>query len=247
MMKNLLKLSAVALIAAPLSAARADLVFINAVTIGGTGLGAVNTVLTVQSPANTTTEQGCVGLNSTGTADVIGNFTNAGCTAAVNGDVKTGASQTQTRTLTDAGITSGSNFAILFNASEPGGNGISLDGLVANFYSSTGTLLMSAVYTGTNPLNFPTTFTGTGNTGEMFALNATEAAQLQALITANGLSNIHVGLSVAAGNPLEATGGNETLFIFNSGVASVVPEPSTTVLMATGLFGLVGFVRRRRS
>jgi hypothetical protein len=245
MTKNLLSLSAVALLAAPISVARADLVFISPVTIGGTGLGAVNTVLTIQSQGNNTTEQGCVGLS--GGADVIGNFSNSGCTAAANTDVKTGASQTQTRTLLEAGVTTGSNFAILFNPSEPGGDGISLDGLVATFYSNTGTILMTAVYTGTNPLNFPTTDTGTGNTGFEFTLNATEAAALQALITANGVGNIHVGLAGSAGNPLAATGGNETFFVFNSGLASTVPEPSTTVLMATGLLGLAGFVRRRRS
>jgi hypothetical protein len=245
MTKNLMRLSAVALLIAPLGVARADLVFIGPATIGGTGLGAVNTVLTIQSQANGTTEQGCVGFN--GVTDVIGNFSNADCAAAVDGDIKTGASQTQTRTLSEAGITSGSNFAILFNPSEPGGDGISLDGLVANFYSSAGNLLMTAVYTGTNPLNFPTTETGTGNTGFEFALNGTEAAQLQTLINANGLSNIHVGLAGSAGNPLAATGGLETFFIFNSGLATITPEPSTTVLTATGLFALAGFIRRRRS
>jgi hypothetical protein len=242
MTKNLLRLSAVALLAAPVSVARADLIFIAPVTIGGTGLGAVNTVLTIQ---HSPTEQGCVGF--TGVTDVIGNFSNAGCTAAANTDVKTGASQTQTRTLSEAGVTTGSSFAILFNPDQPGGAGISLDGLVAGFYSSTGTLLMTAVYTGTNPLNFPTTETGIGKSGFEFALNATEASQLQGLISTNGLANIHVGLAASAGLPLDAAGGPETFFIFNRQLATVVPEPSTTVLMATGLFALAGFVRRRRS
>lgn len=245
MINRLLKVSALGMLAMPFAAARADLVFGGIVTVGGTGLGTVNTVLTIQ---DNPTEQGCVGYTSGG--DVTGNFTTSnqsGCTAGTNTDVKTGSSQTQTRSLTDAGITSGSNFAILFNAAEPSGNSISLDGLVASFYNATtGALLFSAVYTGTNPLNFPTTQTGTGNTGALFTLNSTEAAQLQSFITSLGAANVRVGLGASAGNPNSAEGGNETFFIFNSGAATVVPEPSTVVLTASGLLGMVGVIRRRR-
>lgn len=245
MMKQLMRLSALGMLAVPFAAARADLVFGGIVTVGGTGLGTVNTVLTIQ---NSPTEQGCVGFSAGG--DVIGNFTTAsqsGCPSGVNTDVKTGASQTQTRSLSDASITSGSNFAILFNAVEPSGNSISLDGLVATFYNgTTGALLFSAVYTGTNPLTFPTTQTGTGNTGALFTLNAAEAAQLQSFITTLGVGNVRVGLGASAGTPANSEGGNETFFIFNNGLATVVPEPSTVVLTASGMLGLAGFVRRRR-
>lgn len=245
MTKQLMRLSALAMLAVPFATARADLVYGGIVTVGGTGLGTVNTVLTIQ---NSPTEQGCVGYSAGG--DVIGNFSTSnqsGCPSATNTDVKTGASQTQTRSLLDAGVTAGSNFAILFNAVEPSGNSISLDGLVATFYNgTTGALLFSAVYTGLNPLTFPTTQTGTGNTGAEFTLNAAEAAQLQGFINTLGLGNVRVGLGASAGVPETAAGGNETFFIFNSGAATVVPEPSTMVLTAGGMLGLVGFVRRRR-
>lgn len=242
MMRYPLKLSVLALLAAPFAVARADLVFMGTVTVGGTGLGAVNTVLTIQSTANNTTEQGCVGDSPTG--DVIGLFQATGCTAATSPDVKTGASQTQTRTLSEAGITSASNFAILLNAAEPSGDAISLTTLVANFYNATtGQLIYTATYKGV-PQLFPSTETGTGNTGFGFTLDATQAGQLATIIAANGgLTNVSVGLATSLS---QATGGNETFFIFNSGNASVVPEPSTIVLTASGLFGLAGFVRRRR-
>lgn len=245
MMKHLLKVSALGLVVMPFAVARADLVFGGIVTVGGTGLGTVNTVLTIQ---NNPTEAGCVGFTSGG--DVTGTFTSSsqsGCTSGTDTDIKTGASQTQTRTLADASVTSGSNFSILFNAVEPSGNSISLDGLVATFYNATtGAVLFSAVYTGTNPLNFPSTQTGTGNTGAEFHLNSTEAAELQGFINTLGTGGIRVGLGASAGNPNPAEGGNETFFIFNSGAATVVPEPSTVVLTASGMLGLVGFVRRRR-
>jgi len=223
--------------------ARADLVYIGTVTVGGTGLGTVNTVLTLTSTANNTTEQGCVGRGAA--ADFIGSTAVGACVAGATTDVQTGASQTQTRTLAEAGVTTGANFAILFNAVEPAGNEITLNSLSATFYSLTGTVLYTATYTAA-PINFLSTQTGTGNTGEAFTLNAAQAAILQGLINTNTAAGIRVGLSTKAGDPLAATGGHETYFIFNSGLATVTPEPSTVALVATGLVGLVGFVRRRR-
>jgi hypothetical protein len=221
--------------------ARADLVLVGTVTIGGTGLGTVNTVLTLTSPGASSNEQGCVGRGAA--ADFIGPTPVGNCVVGPAPDVQTGASQTQTRSLAEAGITTGANFALLLNAVEPGGNSITLNSLTVTFYSPTGTVLHTAPYLGA-PHDFPTTQTGTGNTGEMFVLNAAEAATLQGFITAVGAGNVRVGISTALSN---ATGGPETYFIFNSGIATVTPEPSTVVLMATGLVGLVGFVRRRRA
>jgi len=245
MMKYPLKLSVLALLAAPMAVARADLVLVPGITVvGGTGLGTVSTVLTISSQGSSTTEQGCVGFSAGG--DVTGTFLNpvVGCSAATNGDVLHGASQTLTRTLAEAGITSASNFAILLNAAEPGGNDITLTGLVANFYNSGGALIFSAVYTGA-PINFPSTEVGTGNSGFAFSLTPTQAAALQTQIGLNGgLAGVRVGLGASLSN---ATGGNETFFIFNAAAGTVTPEPSTIVLTASGLIGLVGFVRRRRA
>ena len=240
----LLKRTTVALAAvATLGAgtARADLVLIGTVTVGGTGLGAVNTVLTLTSPGASSNEQGCVGRGAV--TDFIGSTAVGNCVAGPAPDVQTGASQTQTRSLAEAGITTGANFALLLNAVEPAGNSITLNSLTVTFYSPTGGVLHTATYLGA-PHDFPTTQMGTGNTGEMFVLSAGQAATLQTLITANGAANIRVGISTALS---AATGGPDTYFIFNNGAATVTPEPSTVVLMATGLVGLVGFVRRRRA
>ena len=242
MRKLLHTLAAAGLVATPCVAARADLILVSPdiVTLGGTGLGAVNTVLTFQASGSATTEAGCVSFN--GTTDVTGSSVSGGVCSGSSDDVKTGASQTQTRTLAEAGITSGSNFTVFFNAAEPSGNSITLNTLVASFYGADGTLLHSASFSG--PHTFDPTATGTGNTGYLFALNSSEAATLQTFINNMGTQNIRVGIAASAA---DAAGGNETFFVFNSeGPSSAVPEPSTVALMATGLFGIAGVARRRR-
>jgi len=240
MQKTLLRLSAVALLAAPFGTARANLVLVGPATIGGTGLGAVNTILTI---ANTPSELGCVSWNGSTTVEGATLLANGQCTGT--GD-QNGLNQAQN--LGATGVTSGSNFAILFNPAEPGNDaGVTLNTMTAVFYSSTGTEIYRA--STTQAFNFSAIDAGTGNSGYEFILDAAQAAALQAAITAaGGVNNVWVGLAVTAGSPgaLASNGAHETFFIFNSGIATVVPEPSTTALLATGLFGLIGVVRRRR-
>ncbi len=228
-------LSAAVLLSLPLSTARANLVLAGPDPIGGTGIGAVNTILTIQSTGNATTEAGCVAFGGG-----LGSMFSGGACIGSSANVKTGASQTQTRTLLETGVTSAANFGIVFNANEPAGNSINLDALTATFYSSTGVVLFQA--STTVSYTFLNTNTGTGNSGFLFVL---DAAQQVAATTAGAFnsSNNVIGLSASAS---DATGGNETFFVANTGKVSVVPEPSTYALMAVGLAGMFGFARRRR-
>jgi len=242
MKKNLLKFSAVALLAAPFGVARAELVYNGLVDLGGTGLGAVNTILTI---ANTPTEHGCVSWNGTTTVEGATVSGTGACTGT--GD-ENGLNSTQLLSVT--GVTAGSNFAILFNPAEPGNDqSLTLNTLTALFYNNAGTLIYSAnLQAPDQNRTFNSADQGTGNTGFEFILSQPEASALQAFITSLGTGNIHVGLASSLGSPVTSDGAHETFFVFNSGLAtSVTPEPSTVVLTATGLFGLVGFVRRRRS
>ena len=213
------------------SSANASLTMLAAEDFPGTGLGTVNTILTIQSPANTSTENGLVTWN--GTADVI-----SGATAL------TGASQTLTRSLTDLGITSAANLRVVFNAAEPGGDAITLNSLTLTIYNANGTTFFTAPLD--HPYDFANTQTGTGNSGFVFGLTSQEAGQLQTLLNPLGgnFSSLRAGLGAAASN---ATGGNETFFIANSTALppTAIPEPETYAMILAGL-GMLGFIARRR-
>ena len=214
-------------------AASATLVLQGPQDFQGTGLGTVNTILTIQSPGSSSFEAGAVGRSPGGATDVI------------SGDAKTGASQTQTRSVSSLGLTSAADIRVVFNALEPGNadQSISLTNLQLSIYNPSGGLLFnSGVFT---PVNFADTFTGAGNSGFVFALDSAQAAAAQAAaFSGGGFGSNLIGLTAAASN---ATGGLETFFVASGGgaVTTPVPEPETYALMLAGL-GALGFVAKRR-
>jgi len=136
---------------------------------------------------------------------------------------------------------------VVFNASEPGGDAITLNGLTLMIFNANGTTFFTAPLDQT--YNFANTQTGTGNSGFVFGLNGTETTQLQSLLNPLGgnFSSLRAGLVAVASN---ATGGNETFFVANSTALppTAIPEPESYAMMLAGL-GLLGFIagRRRRS
>jgi len=204
------------------TAANASLVLVSPTDVNGAGLGAVNTVLTITSPANTTTETGSVGLNTSGVQVTSGNTQ----------------AQTQVRSLSTVGVNSASSLRVVFNASEPGGDSINLNNLVLTIYSPTGTpLFNSGAFTGQT---FANTQTGTGNAGFVFALDAAQQAQATTAGAFSSTNNV-IGLSASAS---DATGGLETFFVAPS-ITAAVPEPETYGMLLSGL-GLLGFIASRR-
>ena len=93
--------------------AQASLVLVSPENFQGSGLGSVNSILTMSSPGNSSTETAAVGLNPGGTQFITG----------VAG---TGASQTQVRSISSPGVGSAADLRVVFNATEPHGanNGI---------------------------------------------------------------------------------------------------------------------------
>lgn len=203
--------------------ANASLVLVSPTDVNGAGLGAVNTVLTLTSPANSTTETASVGLNSSGAQVITGDAQN----------------QTQVRSLSTIGVNSAASLRVVLNASEPGGDGINLNNLVLNIFSPTGTLLFtSGAFV---PQIFASTQTGVGNAGFVFGLDAAQQTQATNAGAFASTGNI-VGLSASLSN---ATGGLETFFVAPS-ITAAVPEPETYGMLLAGL-GLLGFVARRRT
>lgn len=210
------------------SSSYASLIQIAPENFQGTGLGSVNTILTIQE---TGIETGSVSFN--GVSDVI------------TGDAKKGNSQTQTRSISQLGVTSASSLRVVFNAIEAGNDGtsISLDNLQLNIYSANGTLLFNS---GTfQPKLFSNTLTGAGNSGFVFALDTQQAAAAQLLAFTGSFGTNRVGLSATASL---AAGGPETFFVANSmnggGLPAAVPEPSTVALLGLSLLGFAAARRR---
>ena len=244
----------------------ASVVFVGPVDLGGTGLGAVTTVLTITSPGNSTIETGCVAPSGSGS-------TTSGCGFS-NTQVQ---SQFGTPSLAAAGIGTASDLRIVFNASEPGNaRDIMLNNLVLTLYSGANTF--SASLNPAGGILFPNTQSGTGNSGYVFALSSPglcaampggcpsgndmgEAAAAQTFIDNNGgATNVRIGLGASAGNASggagSATGGLETFFVGsvatlggpgsggNSGES--VPEPVEMLLVGTGLIGLASLRHAKR-
>jgi hypothetical protein len=236
------------LTAAASANSQASLILLGTTPISGAGLGNVNTVLTLQSPAALTTEAGCV---LPGATAGVGTQCAAFGTGFTGGTVLSGTSQIGSPTLGTLGIIDAANLRIILNATEPAGNPITVEQLALNLYS--GTTLLGTTHTLLNntAVTIPNTITGVGQAGFAFGLNAAEVTAVNnqlAGLTAPQRAAVQLTLAAQLSG---AEGGPDT---FSAAAATggtpigetVVPEPATMALVGSALLGGVILRRKRR-
>ena len=238
--------SAAAMIASPASA---SLVYDPlATSLLGQGFGNVPRDLTIQANGRAgPTESGCVGVASGGTIT----FGGSACipdasvhlgngVTNVGGDEPPPLADNQKYgipTVASLGWASAADIGLLFNATDPGGNGVSVLDITLKFYNSAGTLL--GAIDGQQP--FSATDVGNGGAGFIFDVDAAQQAYVNGILGGGG--TIYVALESTIGS---AEGGPESWTIFNlHNPPPPVPEPATWALMLLG-FGGIGMAMRRR-
>jgi hypothetical protein len=225
----------------------ADLIYVTGTPTTGTGLGAVNTVVTVQDngsgPRQNGTESGCVTYS--------GNNANPtfSCSQGLQGGDNTAINKTYF--LSDiAGLTSASQLGLVVNISEgaPDNTAILTD-LYLSLFNTTSALTQFFSYTGPDlPL------LGSGGIGQSgfhrFILDDVQANQASAFCPVLANCVLGAGVQFAEGTT-QAT--PETVYVKaferddgsgNPG-GTPIPEPGSIVLLGAGALAITSLRRRR--
>lgn len=235
-------LAAAALFAATASS-HASLIYTGVVNDTGTGIGQVNTILTL----NNDNQPVIRGNPNPNYGMTTGAVFRTGSGDGTSGNVQSnGNSQVHNATWSfgELNVTQASQLVIVFNPVEPGNaqdNSVRLESLVLSIYTDDGDLLWdSGAFA---PITFPTSETGTGRSGYAFSLDAEQAGLAQPFLAE--LNRIGLSASLSGAN-----GGPDTFFVRvldeGEGPGNEVPEPGSVALLGLGIAGMTALRRRQR-
>lgn len=231
-----------AILVATAPPASADLIFNPGLNTPGTGLGAVQTLVTLQDGSgqpgtvgNNSLESGCVSYNLGNLASPT--FT---CQSGLQGGDNQAINNVY-RLNTVTGLTAAGNLAVVVNINEPGNDDQATltDLYLALFDFTTGATLATFNYTDVDMVLTETG--GVGNSGHYrFTLDSSQ--MLAANAACPVLSNCVVGGGVQF-LLLSTAGGLETMYVQSVDGGVPLPEPAAPSLLVLGLVG-VWFARR---
>jgi hypothetical protein len=206
--------------------ASAHLISTGPVSLHGTGLGNVDTILELHDTgkgggefADHTTEAGDISPLG---IDKLPALTGGG-----RPDDATGKSTL--RTFGSLGITKASDFHLVFNPAEPGGDSITLKALRLTVYDGTAPV---QIFDLPAAVTFASTDPGVGKAGFGIGISPDELNAFQSVIAPNRTIGLQASLTGFAGGP-------EGFFV------EAVPEPGTITMCIAGLLGVIGLARRR--
>lgn len=222
--------------------ANADLYLNGELQIGAQGFGNAHRLLTIQAQGNNTFESGAIGIVggsmvalSPGIADASV-FSGNGVTNLGGNEVSplTDTLKFGIPTLGELNWLSGANVNLLFNAVEPGGNGLTVNDVTLKFYN--GNNVIAAI---DGNFSLASTTPGNGNAGFLISVDAAQQTYLNTnVFNQAGAASFRIALeSTITG----AAGGPESF----SAIVSHAPEPGVYGMLLSGL-GLMGFVAKRR-
>ncbi len=227
--------------------ANANLVLNGQLLSGAQGFGNAPRLLTIESQGNGTTESGAIGIVggnlvalTPGIADASV-FSGNGVTNA-GGNTVSPLSDNQKfgiPTLGSLNWTTAANVNLLFNATEPGGDGLTVTDVTLKFYN--GNNVIAAI---DGNFSLLSTITGNGSSGFLISVDAPQQTFLNSTVfNQAGASAFRIALE----STITGVGGGAESFSAVSAVTAV-PEPETYAMMLAGLglMGMVG-VRRKKS